>query len=132
MREYDTVDWSKAECQGTYVDLFFRVEEERSKEHYTYINSVRSICARCEIWDKCLVYAFRNERHGLWGGLTSVERLAYRLPKYAPQKDRAIAALQQYGITAERIQELYEHSRHDGSVENQSALDGEDGDAGYC
>lgn len=132
MSEYHSVEWEKAECAGTYPDVFFRVEEERNKDAYTYINAVRGICARCQIWEQCLNYAFRNERYGMWGGLTAAERLAYRLPhKYAPQKKRAIVALNRLGITSERIDEVYEHSRHDGGMENQPALDGEDDSAGY-
>lgn len=131
MSEYDKVNWKLAECAGTYPDVFFRVEEERNKEAYTYINAVRSICARCQIWEQCLTYAFRNEQYGVWGGLTAVERYAYRKDKYAMQKERAEEALSRFGITPERIQELYEHSRHDRRVENQPAPDGEDGDAGY-
>jgi len=122
MPKYDQVDWDKAECLGVHTDLFFSVEEERSTQAYMYINAVRSMCARCPIQFACLSYAFAHEAYGVWGGLTSPERLSiHDKEKYPLQRARALQSLEIYGITLDRIKEAYEHSRNDGSLENESA-----------
>jgi hypothetical protein len=73
---------------------------------YEYINSLRTICAACPIWKACLTYAFENENYGVWGGLTSVERIALQdFDKYPNQRSRAILSMRQLGITFEQIKE---------------------------
>ena len=132
MPEYKQVDWEKAECLGVHTDLFFSVEEERSTQAYMYINAVRSMCARCPIQFDCLSYAFSHENYGVWGGLTSLERQSiHDRHKYPVQRARALKALQIYGITLKRILEAYEHSRNDGSVENESTNYRKNGVIGY-
>jgi WhiB family redox-sensing transcriptional regulator len=107
MPEYNEVKWQQAACQGTaYTDLFYLIEEQRSLMQYQYINALRSICARCPIWADCLKYAMEHESYGVWGGLTSVERVALKdKRRYPNQRDRAIIDLAQYGITYEQIKE---------------------------
>lgn len=35
----------------------------------------KAICAQCSVRDECLDYALRiREQHGIWGGLSEVER----------------------------------------------------------
>ena len=132
MPEYQQVDWDKAECLGVHTDLFFSVEEERSTQAYMYINAVRSMCARCPIQFECLSYAFAHEAYGVWGGLTSPERLSiHDKDKYPLQRARALQALSIYGITLDRIKEAYEHSRNDGSLENESSNYRKNGVVGY-
>jgi WhiB family redox-sensing transcriptional regulator len=132
MPQYDQVDWDKAECLGVHTDLFFSVEEERSTQAYMYINAVRSMCARCPIQFACLSYAFAHEAYGVWGGLTSLERLSiHDRHKYPAQRARALKALEIYGIDLKRIKEAYEHSRNDGSLENESANYRKNGVVGY-
>lgn len=106
MPQYEQVNWDLAECRGVYTDLFYRVEEERNAENYPYIDAVRSICARCPIWDKCLSYAFDNENYGVWGGLTTAERRGVKDPsKYPAQFRRALLSMNHYGITLKQIRE---------------------------
>ena len=108
MPKYNQVNWSKAECARLeiYTDLFYSVEEERSQVAYTYINSLRSICASCPIWKDCLSYAMDYEDYGLWGGMTSQERISMREPdKYPNQRSRAILAFNFYGISYKEIEE---------------------------
>jgi WhiB family redox-sensing transcriptional regulator len=105
------VKWDKAECLEIDTELFYRVEEERNQTAYQYINAVRSICGRCPIQRDCLAYAFGNEDYGVWGGLTSLERRSMGDPeKYPIQLNRALKALQSYGISYEEVRETYEHS----------------------
>lgn len=107
MPQYDEVNWDQAECKGSiYTDLFYTVEEQRSILQYEYINALRSICARCPIWAECLSYAIKNEQYGVWGGMTSVERVSMLDRKrYPNQRARAIAELGRYGISYRQIME---------------------------
>ncbi len=104
MSEYGEVNWELAECRDVYTDLFYSVEEERNANAYNNINALRSVCARCPIWKACLSYAFENESYGVWGGLTSMERQSFRHPdKYPQQRQRALVALIETGITLAQI-----------------------------
>ena len=106
MPKYDQVDWDNAACIGIYTDLFYSVEEERSVLQYQYINTLRSICAACSIWRDCLTYAFANEQYGVWGALTSMERIAIKDPTKNPhQRRRALLNLHDQGISFAEIQE---------------------------
>lgn len=107
MPEYSEVKWDQAECRGTiYTELFYLIEEQRSLMQYEYINALRSICARCPIWSSCLSYALEHESYGVWGGMTSIERVALQqIGKYPNQRARAIRDLAKYGITLEQILE---------------------------
>lgn len=107
MPKYGEVDWDEAACRGTiYTDLFYSVEEQRSILQYEYINALRSVCARCPLWATCLTYAMEHEDYGVWGGMTSIERVSMRDPrKYPNQRARAIEELALYGITYEQILE---------------------------
>ena len=107
MPRYDEVDWDQAACRGTiYTDLFYSVEEQRSILQYEYINALRAICGQCPIWKECLTYAMENEQYGVWGGMTSIERLSMRDSKrYPNQKVRAVVELARYGISYQEIKE---------------------------
>jgi len=107
MPKYGEIDWDQAECKGSiYTDLFYTVEEQRSILQYEYINALRSVCARCPLWATCLTYAMEHEDYGVWGGMTSVERVAMRDPsRYPNQRLRAVEELALYGITYEQIVE---------------------------
>ena len=111
MSKYSEVDWEKAQCKELEIDtnLFYTIEEERSVVAYDYINSLRSICASCPIWKECLTYAMENENYGMWGGLTSVERISMTQPlKYPNQRVRAISSMKGLGISLEQIMECVE------------------------
>lgn len=110
MPQYYEIKWGEAACQGTaYTDLFYLVEEQRSLMQYQYINALRSICAICPIWQQCLTYAMEYENYGVWGGLTSVERVAFKdKRRYPNQRARALRNLAQYGIRLEDIMECVE------------------------
>jgi hypothetical protein len=104
--KYSEVDWERAGCKEIYTDLFYRVEEERSVMAYENINALRSVCAACPIWKDCLTYAMENEQYGVWGGMTSIERVGIRFPsKYPNQIKRAIDSFEKLGISLEQIEE---------------------------
>jgi predicted RecB family nuclease len=112
--DYAKVDWSKAECRNLeiYTDLFYEVEEERSSNAYDHINALRGICASCPIWQDCLTYAFKNEDYGMWGGLTSQERVSMVEPlKYPNQRARALASMKTLGVTVHQIKECLKEKK---------------------
>jgi hypothetical protein len=112
MPKFREVDWDKAECWDSQLEMFYDVEEERNAYAYNYINAVRSICVRCPIFKDCLTYAFAHEKYGVWGGLTSVERKAMDEPDaYPAQRRRALNDLKQYGISVETIQSCLKASK---------------------
>lgn len=107
-----------------YTDLFYRVEEERNVDAYFYINAVREVCARCPLWKQCFQYAYENERFGVWGGMTSLERASFDRPeKYPIQRQRALRSLSEFGITLENIRSAIEHTTHVGSVADKTTAD---------
>lgn len=112
--DYAKVKWKDAECRNLeiYTDLFYEVEEERSSSAYDHINSLRGICTSCPIWRDCLTYAFKNEQYGMWGGLTSQERVSMVEPlKYPNQRARALQALKLLGITVQQIRECFKEAK---------------------
>jgi len=112
MPEYREVDWDKAACWDSNLEMFYDVEEERNAYAYNYINAVRSICVRCPIFRDCLTYSFEHEKYGVWGGLTSVERKAMNEPNaYPAQRRRALLDLLQYGITQDLIESCLKDSK---------------------
>lgn len=49
-------------------DAFFPKKGDSGRE-------AKKVCARCLVSDECAQYALdRDERHGIWGGLTERER----------------------------------------------------------
>jgi hypothetical protein len=53
-----------------------------------------------------LTYAFENEDYGVWGGLTSVERVSMQdYSKYPNQRVRALLSMNKFGITYREIRE---------------------------
>jgi WhiB family redox-sensing transcriptional regulator len=44
------------------------------------VKAARRLCAHCDVWQECRDYALdRDEREGVWGGLTPRERRALLL-----------------------------------------------------
>ena len=108
MSKYSEVKWEKAQCreEEIYPDLFYSIEEERSAKAYEYIDALRSVCLSCPIWKACLTYAMENENYGMWGGMTTQERISMRNPdQYPNQRYRALDTFRQYGITWTDIKE---------------------------
>jgi WhiB family redox-sensing transcriptional regulator len=68
----------KAACRGPESVLFYAptLPEPRA-ERDTREARAKDICRSCEVRVECLDYALAiREPHGIWGGLTEVERLA--------------------------------------------------------
>lgn len=69
-----------AACKDEPPDTFFPPSEgnrQDTPDHPMWERG-KAICAGCPVVDDCLAYAVRNEKYGLWGGLTPAERSALR------------------------------------------------------
>ncbi len=75
--------WGLAACQTAEPDLFFPVS---AKGHAEYdVARARAVCHRCRVRSECLDYAVSTRQvHGIWGGLTEIERQ----PLFAPAARR--------------------------------------------
>jgi len=100
--EYAEVDWSRSACRSLPTEFFYRIED-RGVAKIIDVDVFRSICTPCPIWRQCLNYAVRNENHGVWGGMTSDERVAIRSFHSSDLKDKVFKSFKKYGITKEMI-----------------------------
>jgi WhiB family transcriptional regulator, redox-sensing transcriptional regulator len=66
----------RAACRGPESVLFFPPAiGERSEDREARERRAKAICAGCDVREECLDFALRvREPHGIWGGLTEVER----------------------------------------------------------
>lgn len=56
-------------CRSTDPEVFFP-DRVRSREEQAAVR----ICQGCEIKQQCAEYAVWHEGHGVWGGLTTMQR----------------------------------------------------------
>lgn len=72
------MEWvEKARCKEVGTDVFFP-----EKSEMVAAMRARRVCSRCEVKAECLEFGI-NEEHGIWGGLTSVERRHLRKQRKA-------------------------------------------------
>ncbi|MEZ5171643.1 MAG: WhiB family transcriptional regulator [Acidimicrobiia bacterium] len=66
----------RALCRGPESALFFPpTTSERKDDREWREQKAKEICATCPVQPECLEYALSiREPHGIWGGLTEVER----------------------------------------------------------
>ncbi|MHB8295684.1 MAG: WhiB family transcriptional regulator [Acidimicrobiales bacterium] len=69
---------SYAACKGPLAPIFFPPSHaERREERDEREAQAKAICAVCPVTKDCLEYAIAiREPHGIWGGLTEIERRA--------------------------------------------------------
>ena len=75
--QHVTETWQlRAACRGPAARFFFPpTRSERKDEKADREERAKAICAECAVRSECLDYALRiREPHGIWGGLTEVER----------------------------------------------------------
>jgi hypothetical protein len=65
-------EWTeRAECTPMHADLYF---PDNKNSVYDY-GAARAVCRACPVQAECLSHALdKDERHGMWGGLSPVER----------------------------------------------------------
>lgn len=68
-----TLEYDKANCRDMETEIFFMPESELQMNGVA-LKTLRQICFDCPIQDACAKYAFKYERHGMWGGFTERER----------------------------------------------------------
>jgi len=66
----------RAACRGPESALFFPPSTTERKEDREWRETkAKEICQTCPVQPECLEYALTiREPHGIWGGLTEVER----------------------------------------------------------
>jgi WhiB family redox-sensing transcriptional regulator len=70
---------SAAACRSADPELFFPISE--SGNALEQIAEAKAICAGCPVRRQCLEFALRTRQtHGIWGGLTELERYQSRRP----------------------------------------------------
>lgn len=70
-------DWQhEAACRGEHASLFYPpMRFEPKRERLAREQSAKAICRACPVRIECLDHAVdADERYGIWGGLTDVER----------------------------------------------------------
>ena len=79
--------WQRAAaCRGPHAQAIFYppTRSERKDEKASRERQAKEICQSCSVAGDCLEYAVTSrEQHGIWGGLTEVERRIYLPAKSA-------------------------------------------------
>lgn len=66
-------DWMDfAACKGMPAEVFFPHEGDAAA-----VMEAKKVCMQCPVSEPCLDMGMKL-RHGVWGGLTAVERLTLR------------------------------------------------------
>jgi WhiB family transcriptional regulator, redox-sensing transcriptional regulator len=75
-REHDDDWFERAACRGDEASAFYPPLRPESKAERAAREQVaKTICQACLVRTQCLDHAMRNdERYGIWGGLTDIER----------------------------------------------------------
>lgn len=73
----DDATWrANAACLGASIELFMGPEDERVRDRARREVVALVLCAACPVRRACLDHALAvPERHGVWGGTTSGQRL---------------------------------------------------------
>jgi hypothetical protein len=66
------MEYERPLCQEVPWDLFY--PEVPEKEMYSVYLDARKVCNLCEHRDECAEWGITYEIHGMWGGLTPVQR----------------------------------------------------------
>lgn len=65
-------------CRAMPSSIFFPDQSLRGHAKTSAEHDAKLVCAQCPVSTKCLQYALEaRESHGIWGGLSSAERLRY-------------------------------------------------------
>ena len=69
---------ARGACRGQSAAIFFAPTHfERKEARAARERKAKAVCATCPVRKECLSYALRiREPHGIWGGLSEVERRA--------------------------------------------------------
>lgn len=68
-------DLSDSACRELDTELWYLPDHAGQYDRHL-LQTLRAVCAGCPVKVACLKYSLRNERFGVWGGLTAAERAA--------------------------------------------------------
>ncbi len=71
----------RAECRDADPEIFFNGTQGRGYTSKATTRRALAYCDRCTVWAQCLDFAIstsRNDDHGIWGGMTSTQRIRLR------------------------------------------------------
>ncbi|MFJ2668384.1 WhiB family transcriptional regulator [Nocardia fluminea] len=73
-------DWQlTARCRQMEQELFFPSSGEHAGSVRTQVLHAKRICSACPVLAPCRTYAIEaGETHGIWGGMTALERARHR------------------------------------------------------
>ncbi len=77
LARFDGENWQQdAACVGDAAPMFYPpMRTERKAVRQAREARAKAVCATCSVRQPCLDYALANdERYGIWGGMTDVER----------------------------------------------------------
>lgn len=100
--------WKQANCANEDIEVFFP-EEPSTRVANTL--KAKALCNSCPIQQQCLDYALQNEDHGIWGGMTAAERVAYSRLRRQSTKT----------VSTEQLQRLKEAASRANSVRSEQA-----------
>jgi len=101
---YMDVDWDRAACKNLPTEFFYKVEE-RNALKVIDLDVFRFTCTPCPIWKQCLGYAFKNERYGVWGGMTADERRLLDDKKDSEMRTQVMNDFARFGVSEKMINE---------------------------
>lgn len=100
-----------ARCRGMNPALFFHPDGERGHARARRAEYAKAICAECPVVQECRTYSLdRNERFGVWGGVSEEERDAilenprdrnrHRASRFTPDRTSTPAEVKHHVITS--------------------------------
>ena len=82
--DFETAFWSwqlRGSCQEFSAELFFPEEEPRRRIRREREEQAKRICRDCPVLATCREHALTTpERYGVWGAMTTQERLRVSTP----------------------------------------------------
>lgn len=84
-----SLDFSKCACREHPTSWWFPISATSRKESARALQ----ICGTCDQRQECLMYALRNETHGIWGGMGEAERELERRRRNIQLTPQAISSM---------------------------------------
>ena len=81
---------SDGACRG-YPTIWWYPEDNKKESRENSLRALK-VCATCDCVRECLVYALKNETHGIWGGMREVEREIHRIEHHVQLSPRALTS----------------------------------------
>jgi WhiB family transcriptional regulator, redox-sensing transcriptional regulator len=87
-------------CAETDPEAFFPEKGGSARD-------AKKICNSCEVREQCLAYALgKEERFGIWGGLSERELRKLRRPRISPEQEKVLREMSERFATNREIAEV--------------------------